>query len=101
MIDDESISFEVEDIYFLIGLFHRGQELNLRRGDWGDASLTIQKYIATYYEASTQKVASQIPIDRIKILALHSISYCLVRRSGTIAHNVISCPLMYYALECT
>ena len=30
IIDDESISFEVEDIYFLTGLSHRGRELNLR-----------------------------------------------------------------------
>ena len=58
MIDDESISFEVEDIYFLIGLYHWGRELNLCGGGRRDASLTIQEYIDTYCEASTQKVAS-------------------------------------------
>ena len=58
MIDDESISFKVEDIYFLTGLSCRGRELNLRGGGQGDASLMIQEYIATYCEAGPQKVAS-------------------------------------------
>ena len=41
VINDETISFEVEDIYFLTGLSHQGQELNLRGGGWADALLTI------------------------------------------------------------
>ena len=100
VIDDETISFEVEDIYFLTGLSRRGRELNLHGGGWGDSSLTIQEYITTYCEADTQKVASQIPIARIETLALRSMAYCIVRMSGTIAQHVISHPLMYYSLEC-
>lgn len=100
MIDDENISFEVEDIYFLIGLSRWGRELNLRGGGRGYALLTIQEYIIAYYEAGTQKVVSQIPIARIETLALRSMAYCLVRMSGTAAQHVISRPLMYYALEC-
>ena len=60
----------------------------------------IQKYIDTYYEASTQKVASQIPIARIQTLALRLVVYYLVRMLGTTTQHVISQPLMYYALEC-
>ena len=58
MIDDKSISLEVEDIYFLTSLSHRGKELNLHEGAREDASLTIQEYIVAYCEAGTQKVAS-------------------------------------------
>ena len=101
IIDDEPISFEVEDIYFLTGLSHRGWELNLCGGGRGDASLTIQEYIDTYYKDGTQKVASQIPIARITTLALHSIVFCLVNMLSTTAQHVISHPLVYYALECT
>lgn len=101
VIDDESISFNMEDIYFLTGLSHRGLELNLYRGGLGDVSLTIQEYIATYYEAGTQKVALQIPIAHIEKLAPHSIAYCLVKVSGTASQCVISHPLFCYALECT
>lgn len=100
MIDDESISFEVEDIYFLTGLSHQWRELNLRGGGRGNASLTIQEYIDTYCKAGTQKVASQIPIARIETSTLLSIAFYLVRMSGTVSQHVISHPLMYYALEC-
>ena len=61
----------------------------------------IQEYIDTCYEAGTQKMASQIPIAHIKRLDLHSITFCLVRMSGTTSQHVISRPLMYYALKCT
>ena len=40
-IDDETISFEAEDIYFLTSLSHQGWEPNLHGGGWRDASLTI------------------------------------------------------------
>ena len=57
MVDNEPLPLEVEDIYFLTGLSHQGWEENLRRGGWGDASLTIQEYITVYCEKGTQKVA--------------------------------------------
>ena len=101
IIDNDPISFEVEDIYFLVGLSHRGRELNLCGGGRGDASLTIQEYIDTYCEDGTQKVASHIPIARIETLALRSIVFCLLKMSGTTSQHVISHPLMYYALECS
>ena len=44
-------------------------------------------------------MASQIPIARIRTLALRSVAYCLVRMSSTAAQHVISQLLMYYALE--
>jgi hypothetical protein len=61
----------------------------------------IQEYVAAYCEVGTQKVVSQIPIACIETLALDSITYNLVRMSGTTVEHVISLPLMYYALECT
>ena len=100
MVNDEPLPLEVEDIYFPTGLSHRGREANLREGGWGDSSLTIQEYITMYCEEGTQKVASQIPIARIRTLALRSVAYCLVRMSDTTTQHVISRPLMYYALEC-
>ena len=34
MVDDELLPLEVEDIYFLTGLSHRGREANLCGGRW-------------------------------------------------------------------
>ena len=76
MVDDEPLPLEVEDIYFLTGLSRRGREANLRGGGRGEAALTIQEYITVYCEEGTQKVASQIPIARIRGIGLRSVAYC-------------------------
>ena len=90
MVDDEPLPLEVEDIYFLTGLSRWGQEANLCRGGRGEVALTIQEYITVYCEEGTQKVASQIPIARIRGIGLRSIAYCLVRMLGTVAQHMIS-----------
>ena len=100
MVNDETLPFEVEDVYFLTGLSCRGREANLRGGRWGDASLTIKEYITVYCKEGIQKVASQIPIAQIRTLALRSVAYCLVRMPGIASQHVISHPLMYYVPEC-
>ena len=90
MVDDKPLPLELEDIYFLIGLSRWGREANLCGGGRGKVALTIQEYISIYCEEGTQKVASQIPIARIRGIGLRSVAYCLVRMSGTATQHVIS-----------
>ena len=46
-INGMSLTIEIEDIYFITGLFRRGEEVNLcSRGPGGH--LTIDEYIAVY-----------------------------------------------------
>ena len=63
-IDGMSLTIEVEDIYFIIGLSWRGEVVNLR-SHGPEGGLTIDEYIAVYCYPDTKKVGSQIPINSI------------------------------------
>ena len=54
-----SLTIEVEDIYFINGLYRQGEVVNLhsRRHRGG---LTIDEYIVVYYFLDMKKVGSQI-----------------------------------------
>lgn len=58
IVDSERVPFRVEDVYFMTGLSHRCDPINLKGGGQIEGSLTIQEYIDVYYEESTEKVAS-------------------------------------------
>ena len=59
-----SLSIEVENIYFIIGLSRRGEMVNLRsRGPGG--GLTIDEYIVVYYFPEMEKFGSQISTNSI------------------------------------
>ena len=63
-INEMSLTIEVEDIYFIIGLSQRGEVVNLfSRGPRG--GLTIDEYIAIYYFLDMEKVGSQISTNSI------------------------------------
>ena len=94
-----SLSIEVEDIYFIIGLSRRGEMVNLRsRGPGG--GLTIDEYIAVYYFPETKKVGSQISTNSIQILGLKAILLALGRIARLDSLNQASRPMMFYAVEC-
>lgn len=78
--DGKPLKIEVEDIYFITRLSHRGEVVNLRDHGIG-GGMTVEDCIATYCLLDTQKVGSQVPIIaimslrlKIKILVLGRIS---------------------------
>ena len=94
-----SLTIEVEDIYFIIGLSRRGEVVNLHsRGAGG--SLTIDEYIAVYYFLDTKKVGSQILTNSIQVLGLKAILLALGRIVDIASLHQASQPLMFYAVEC-
>jgi hypothetical protein len=69
-LDGQPLRIEVEDIYFLTGLSHRGEVVNLKaRG--GGSGMNIEDYIETHCIAGTKKVGSQLPIRVINNLSLN------------------------------
>jgi hypothetical protein len=67
--DGKPLRIEVEDIYFLTGLSHWGEVVNLKL--WGEGSrMKIEEYINTHCVAGTPKVGSQLPIRAINNLIL-------------------------------
>ena len=98
-INGMSLTIEVEDIYFITGLYRWGEVVNLRscglRG-----GLTIDEYIAVYYYLDMEKVGSQIPTNSIHVLGLKAILLMLGRIAGLDSLHHASWPMMFYVVEC-
>ena len=93
-----SLTIEMEDIYFITGLFRRGEMVNLRsRGPGG--GLTTDEYIAVYCYLNREKVGSQIPTNSIQVLGLKAILLTLGRIAGLVSLHQASRPLMFYVVE--
>ena len=76
-----SLTIEVEDIYFIIGLFRWGEVVKLCSGRL-EGGLTIDEYIYVYYYSDIEKVGSQIPTNSIQVLGLKAILLTLGRIAG-------------------
>jgi hypothetical protein len=61
ILNGQPLSIEVEAIYFLTGLSHRGEVLNLKSHGTG-SGMKIEEYIDAHCVAGTAKVGSQVPI---------------------------------------
>ena len=97
-IDEMSLSIEVEDIYFIIGLSRQGEMVNLQSHGQG-GGLTIDEYIAVYCFPETEKVGSQILTNPIKILGSKAILLALGRIAGLDSLHQDSWPMMFYVVE--
>ena len=76
-----SLTIEVEDIYFIIGLSRWGEVVNLRyRKPRG--GLTIYEYILVYYFLDTKNFGTQILINSIRVLGLKAILLALGKIVG-------------------
>jgi hypothetical protein len=98
-LDGKPLRIEVDDIYFITGLSHRGEVVNLKaRGAGG--GMTMEEYISTHCVAGTDKVGSQLPIRVIENLSLKIIVLVLTWILGSASLHQASRPLMFYAVEC-
>jgi hypothetical protein len=75
MLEGQSLTPTTEDIYFLTGLSRRGELVNLETFPPGPYN--IAHYIDMYCEAGTEKVGSQVPIQKIENLSLRVVLYMI------------------------
>jgi hypothetical protein len=68
MLEGQSLTPTIEDIYFLTGLSRIWEWVNLMTFPLG--SFNIEDYIIMYCEAGTKKVGSQVSIHKITNLSL-------------------------------
>jgi hypothetical protein len=98
-LDRKPLSIELDDIYFITGLSHWGEVVNLKaRGAGGD--MTMEDHIVTYCVAGTNKVGSQLPIRAIENLSLKVVVLVLTWILGLTLLHQESRSLMFYAVEC-
>jgi hypothetical protein len=86
MLEGQSLTPTMEDIYFLTDLSRRGEPVNLRTFPPGPYN--IEDYIGMYCEAGTEKVGSQVPIHKITSLNLQIVLYMIGQDHGI--HNTSS-----------
>jgi hypothetical protein len=75
MIEGQSLTPMNEDIYFLTGLSRRGEPFNLHT--FPPRPFNIADYIRMHCEADTEKVGSQVPINKITNLSLKVILFLI------------------------
>jgi hypothetical protein len=97
-LDGKPLRIEFEDIYFLTGLSHRGEVVNLKaRGT--QRGMNIEDYIATHCIAGIEKVGRQLLIRTINNLSLKIVVLVLTWITWLTSFNQASRPLMFYSLE--
>jgi hypothetical protein len=80
MLDDQPLNIEVEDIYFIIGIYRRDEMVNMRSR--GGVRMAIDEYITTYCAPGTYNEGTKIPIRNVKILSLNIILFTISQVVG-------------------
>jgi hypothetical protein len=92
------LRIEFEDIYFFIGLSHRG-EVVILNALGSRSGMNIEDYIATHFITGTEKVGSQLSIKVINNLSLKIVVLVLTQITGSASLHQASRPLMFYSLD--
>ena len=74
----EVLEITSKDVYFISGLSRRRAPENLEGTGRGGDPLSVQNYIDIYYEPSTQKRGSYIPIVHIRNFSLQVLASTIV-----------------------
>ena len=90
----------IDDIYFIIGISHRGTPLNLEGNSRGSDPLSVQDYVNTYFFLGTQKSGTQFPISPITSFPLNLMVSIVGRFSGSPALHLATQTHMRIAMEC-
>ena len=98
MLEGQSLVPTIEDIYFLTGLSRIGEPINFRTFPMGPYN--IAELIAEHCEAGTNRVSSQVPINKITNLSLQAILLLIGRITSSAALHQASGAQMNYAIQC-
>ena len=86
MVGDQELTLEVEDIYFITGLSHRGATtMFTERGGGGES---INTYVREYCNRGTQKVIEKLPISQVVSLSLRTILFTMTHIVGSMAPHL-------------
>jgi len=97
-LDEDLLHIEVDDIYFLTGLSHRGLEVSLT-GLGPRGLLTVREYTEKYCTAEAKVNSSGVPIKYIWNLGLKAIVYTINMMARSAAGHLAMRPYMALALS--
>jgi len=98
MLEGQSLTLTTRDIYFLTGLFKRGELVNLRT--FPPRPYDIEEYIGMYYDVGTKKVGSQVLIHNITNPILQIVLFMIGRITRSTTLHQASCTQMHCAVQC-
>jgi hypothetical protein len=93
-----TLTIDIEDIYFLIGLSHCGSRVTLIGSRGGGEPMN--HYISEHGVSGTQKHSGKVAIRDVQDLPLRTILYTINRMAGSIAPHMALQSYFQYALEC-
>ena len=95
----ETLELTIEDVYYVIGLSHKGEPVNLGGTGSGGDPLSIQDYVNAYCLLGTQKSGMQIPIAKITSFPLNVLVSTIVWVVGTYALHLDTQTHMHIVVE--
>jgi hypothetical protein len=98
MLEGQSLTPTTEDIYFLTGLSRRGEPVNFRT--FSSGPLNIAELIGLHYEADTDKMGTQVPINKISDLSLKVIVFLIGWITGSADLHQASLAHMNCVVQC-
>jgi hypothetical protein len=93
-----TLTLEIEDIYFLTGLSHRGSRVSLSGHRGGGEPM--DHYVAQYCSAGTEKFSGKVPIKNVLDLSLRTILFTITHVAGSAAPHMALQNQFQYAIEC-
>jgi hypothetical protein len=93
------LSLDIEDIYFLTGLSHRGAHVTLTGGRGG--GLPMSEYIHRYCEPEAERCKGKVAIRGVRDLTLRTILFTIARMEGSASPHMALQSYFQYVVECT
>ena len=88
MVGDQYLDIEVDDIYFLTGLSHRGEVVEF--GGRGGGGEPMESYIRDLCAEGTRHQGEKLPIQHVTDIPLCTILYIVTHIAGSTSAHLAS-----------
>ena len=88
LVGDQYLEIEVDDIYFLIGLSHRGKMVKF--GSRGGGGEPVESYIRDLCAEGTRRQGGKLPIRHVTDIPLRTILYTVTQIAGSTSAHLAS-----------
>lgn len=99
MVGHQILRLEIENIYFLTRLAHRGGTVVLARR-CREYTEPVDQYIMQYCQDGVHKSSNKLPIRNVMDLALKTILFCITRVVGSTSPHLATRAQVNYVVLC-
>ena len=99
MVRDQMLEIEVDDIYFLMGLSHRGESVYF--GGRGGSGESVDSYVNDLCMEGTRKQGRKMPIQHVTDVPLKTILFTVTQLAGSTSTHLASKRQVQISLRAT